>query len=454
MNLREHFRRLTGSWRDTFCQTRTAVRASTMAVGLLCGVGRRTLSRALGFLGKEQVDWTADYRLFSRSPWEARELFAPLLVEAVARHVPDGPLVMAWDDTTVRRNGRHVPGTAWRRDPMSPPFHVNLVWGQRYLLGALVLPLYREDGESSPRTLPVRFAECPGVRKPGRKADAAQVQLYREEKKKLRLSIRFVEEVRLMRLLLDESGLRDRPLLVTGDGSFCNRTVWKASFERVRILVRVRRDARLCLASTRKGRAYGERTWTPREVYQDEQRPWSTVRCFFGGQWREMRFKEVRDVRWRVAGRHKHLRLLVLAPTPYRVSPNGRQDYRQESFLLSDDLDSPVEVLIQAYLDRYQIEFNHRDAKTVLGVGEAQVWGDKSTPRVPEFIVAAYSALLLAGLAAYGPQRGDVYRELPKWRRKAKRPSCQDLVTLLRQQIAQEEAPQSTPDQMILTAAA
>ena len=46
------------------------------------------------------------------------------------------------------------------------------------------------------------------------------------------------------------------------------------------------------------------------------------------------------------------------------------------------------------------------------------------------FVVAAYSSLLLAGLADYGPKRGEEYRVLPKWRRNAKRPSCQDLVTL------------------------
>ena len=104
--------------------------------------------------------------------------------------------------------------------------------------------------------------------------------------------------------------------------------------------------------------------------------------------------------------------------------------YRQESFLLTDDLTSRLEVLVQAYLDRYQIEFNHRDVNTVLGVGQAQVWSEKSTPRVPAFVVAAYSSLLLAGLADYGPKRGEEYRVLPKWRRNAKRPSCQDLVTL------------------------
>jgi len=136
------------------------------------------------------------------------------------------------------------------------------------------------------------------------------------------------------------------------------------------------------------------------------------------------------------------------------VSKNGQTYYRQESFLLTDDLRSEVGSLVQAYLDRYQIEFNHRDAKTVLGVGQAQVWGDKSTPRVPEFIVAAYSALLLSGLVAYGPERDHPYRELPKWRRHAKRPSCQDLVTLLRQEMANEKESLVSPEQMVLTAAA
>ena len=67
-----------------------------------------------------------------------------------------------------------------------------------------------------------------------------------------------------------------------------------------------------------------------------------------------------------------------------------------------------------------------RDAKLCFASSEKgrvysrETWTPESTPRVPEFIVASYSALLLAGLSAYGPKRGQVYRELPKWRRKAK----------------------------------
>ena len=67
-------------------------------------------------------------------------------------------------------------------------------------------------------------------------------------------------------------------------------------------------------------------------------------------------------------------------------------------------------------------------------MGQAQLWSTKSVPRQPALVVAAYSALLLASLEAYGATRHESYRLLPKWRRTSRRPSCLDLVTLLRQQ--------------------
>ena len=49
--------------------------------------------------------------------------------------------------------------------------------------------------------------------------------------------------------------------------------------------------------------------------------------------------------------------------------------------------------------------------------------------------MAAYSLLLLSALEAHGPQRTAAYEALPKWRRPARRPSCQALVNLLRKQL-------------------
>ena len=58
--------------------------------------------------------------------------------------------------------------------------------------------------------------------------------------------------------------------------------------------------------------------------------------------------------------------------------------------------------------------------------------------KVPALLVATYSWLLLAGLKCYGPKRTQDYEPLPKWRRAAKRPSCLDLVTLLRKQLTEK----------------
>jgi hypothetical protein len=105
--------------------------------------------------------------------------------------------------------------------------------------------------------------------------------------------------------------------------------------------------------------------------------------------------------------------------------------------LLTTDLQSSAKRLLQIYFDRWQIEVNHRDEKDTLGVGQAQLWNVKAVPKQPVLAVAAYSALLLASLIAFGAERGAAYEALPKWRRKAYRPSCLDLITLLRKEMAQ-----------------
>ena len=82
-------------------------------------------------------------------------------------------------------------------------------------------------------------------------------------------------------------------------------------------------------------------------------------------------------------------------------------------------------------------QVNHHEEKDTLGVGQAQLWIETAVPKQPVLVVAAYSALLLASLVAFGTERGRAYAALPKWRRNAKRPSCLDLITLLRKEMTQ-----------------
>jgi len=448
-------------WAGVFPQERTHRRAVALTLGLVCGLGRRTITRALCFLGWQDKDWTASYRVFSRSPWSSAELFTPVMEESIRDWLPaKGPVPMALDDTGVSRTGKKIKTAGWQRDPMSPPFHVNLRWGLRFLQASVLLPLYRRDAAQSARAVPVRFAECPVVKRPKNDADENERAAWRKAKKTHSLSARFVALVREQRERLDALGHQARLLLALGDGSYCNRTVFRAAWERIAVICRCRRDLRLCLRHEGKGRFYAEKTFTPEEVYADKSIPWRQARIHHGGKWRMVPYKEVPGVFWRGGAGRKPLRLVVVGPTPYRKTKDGRTYQRKRAFLLTTDTTTPVNQLLQPYFDRFQIEYNHRDEKDILGVGQAQVRADKSVPRQPELVVAAYALLLLAGLAAYGPGRTADYVSLPKWRRRARRPSCQDLVNLLRQQVdaaARERAgtvPASDYAQMVVRAAA
>jgi len=95
-----------------------------------------------------------------------------------------------------------------------------------------------------------------------------------------------------------------------------------------------------------------------------------------------------------------------------------------------------VETLIQAYFDRWEIEVNHRDEKSLFGVGDAQVWSAQAATRTPQFQVAVYAMLLLASLMAYGAKRTDHYLPLPKWRKdEVRRPSILDIIALFREEL-------------------
>ena len=130
--------------------------------------------------------------------------------------------------------------------------------------------------------------------------------------------------------------------------------------------------------------------------------------------------------------------MIIIAPTPYRKSQSKRLYYRDPAYLFTSDLRRSAKPLLQIYFDRWQIEVNHREEKDTLGIGQAQLWNVTSVPKQPVLAVAAYSALLLASLKAFGAERGTAYAELPKWRRNARRPSCLDLITLLRKEMVEQ----------------
>jgi hypothetical protein len=436
MKLLTAFLSIVEDWRGVFPQQRTYQRAVRQALGSLTCLGRRCLSRIIWTNGGQQRSWSAEYFLHSLCQWEPQQLFRPILKRALA-YCPQRLVGVAIDDTKLRKTGRSIQQAFYQRDPLSPPFHVNLVLGLRFLQASLLVPLHRTANVGT-RALPIRFQEVSRVKRPTKRASPEQQKQYKAAVKLKNLSHSFVQMGKQLREELDLAGGRDKILVLTGDGSFCNRTCFSDIPNRSALLVRARKDAKLCLrAADNTRRFYAPEKLTPEQVRKDDGRAWKLTRIFYGGKRRRVRYKELNNLYWQRGAAKRALRLFVLAPTPYRKSKSRKLYYRDPAYLLSTDLHSSPTSLLQIYFDRWQIEVNHREEKDTLGIGQAQLWNVTSVPKQPVLAVASYSALLLASLLAFGAERGTAYAELPKWRRNARRPSCLDLITLLRKEMTQ-----------------
>ena len=423
-------------WKPVFVQTRTFRRAVRQALGALVCLGRRTLSRIIWTNGGQLRGWAAEYFLHSRSEWDEQELFVPILKRALP-FCPGRLIGVAVDDTRLRKTGLCIEQAFYQRDPLSPPFHCNLMRGLRFLQASLLVPLYRRSAVGS-RALPIRFEEVSAVKRPRRNAGEQEWIQYRTAVKRFNLSQRFANTMDQLRAAFDAAGAAAKILVLAVDGSFCNRTVFAKLVRGVELIARARKDIVLCYrAEPGSRRFYGTTKFTPEQVRQDEAIPWRTTKIFYGGKRRRVDYKEVPEVYWQGGARRQPLRLLVVRPTRYRKRKSGRFSYRRPAYLLTTVLHGSTAQLLQIYFDRWQIEVNHREEKDTLGVGQAQLWNVKSVPKQPALVVASYSALLLASLQAFGAERGQSYAPLPKWRRSANRPSCLDLITLLRKEITE-----------------
>lgn len=419
-------------WKHVFADIRTHQRAMEHAVAWPCAMGRRTLSQSICILGRSDQDWSADYKVFSRSPWEPNRLFDPVVSDYLVRY-PKQPVVLAIDDTKLHKTGKRIPGASWQRDPMSPPFQCNFIWGLRFLQASLIFP-HHQEGEFSARSFPVRFDHVPVVKKAGKRATEQERKQNDALRKLQNLSASALTLVREFRKELNDRGVSDRSLLITADGSFCNRTLFRTPIENVELLVRCRKDARLCFQDQSSSRRrYAVEKFTPEDVRTSDHCHWKCAWIHFGTKRRKLRYKVVPHVLWQRGAETRLLRLIILAPIPYKMSAHSRTDYRDPAFLLTTDLRTSVQKLVQHYVDRWQIEVNHRDEKHLLSVGSSQVRSQLSVPRHPTFTVASYSLLLLADLRCFGPGRTADFLTLPKWRnRPPSRASLQDLLTRLR----------------------
>lgn len=401
----------------------------------LVGFGRRTITGLIRTQNRHQQDWTADYRFYSQDRFDEQAVF-DLVRKILEAHLEGAqPLVVAMDDSLLRKTGRKVHGVRYVRDPLSPPFNVNFVRGLRILQVSAALP----DGSGAARMVPVDFQHAVLPPKPSRKASAEELEAYKQERAQRNINKVGIGRLQWLRQQMDHSGSAQRRLIASVDGRFTNSTVFEAVPERTVLIGRLRKDTVLHFlpqAQPDKGRKrkYGALAPTPEQLLQDEARAWQAVGGYACGRMHEFKIKRLRPVVMRMNGGAMPVQVMVIKPLGYRLTLGGKLFYRQPAFLVCTDPELSVEEFLQDFLWRWDIEVNFRDEKTILKIGQAQVRTQNSTQNAPALGVAAYALLQLAATQTYGKRGAPNRQHQPKWYRRdpQKRATTNELINQLR----------------------
>lgn len=216
----EEFELLINQCAEAFNQESAWKTGYDMAFGALNCMGRHTVTGMLTASGQQFLDWSPAYRLFNQARVDTSKLFDVVRC-GVLQELDSQQLIVAhMDDTVIKKTGKHIPGTAWRRDPLGPPFQTNFIWGQRFLQISMALPDRPEYSQS--RAIPIDFLHCPTAIKPGKKADEKQWGDYKEQQKVLKLSKQGSDRLTELRNSLDKQGFNDKQIIVSVDGSYTN----------------------------------------------------------------------------------------------------------------------------------------------------------------------------------------------------------------------------------------
>ncbi len=392
-------------------------RARELMYGSLNCLGRHTLTGILSAAGNQFQDWTSAYRLFSQDRIDIEKIMNVAQANVLKETSGCSNIYAHMDDTIIKKTGKKIPGTAWRRDPLGPPFHTNFIWGQRFIQISMALPIEGEAGQS--RAIPVDFHHCPTVLRPKKNAGQQEIEKYKEEKKIAKLSKQGSERIKLLRENLDIQGAADKQLIMSVDGSYTNSEVLKNLPQRVTLIGRIRKDTKLFASPEKqplKGRkrVYGEQLPTPEQIRQSDQYEWQEVKAWAAGKTHDFNVKVVNNVRWKSAGQDHDLKLVVIRPLGYRLSKGSKILYRQPAYLICSDTGLDLQTLLQSYLWRWEIEVNFREEKLMMGCGQAQVRNNKSAENVPAFIAATYALLHIASHRAYQKSNNHTIPR-PKW---------------------------------------
>lgn len=262
-------------------QQRVAARLVALTMGAILVSGRTMVTRVLIALGLDWRDWSAAYRLFSRTRVDLAVLRRGVLDDWLALYESQVPVGVVLDGTQLPRTSKKMPGVGFLRAPRTPAWRPGIHYAQRWE-GLSGLTPITADGDT--RAIPLWFEPAPTP-----KATPWPDLPPRTEWEAGRDALLW------LRTELDRQGQETRRIVAVADGAYTSADLWNALPHHVTLIARCAKNRALFAlppVPTGRGRPrkYGERAPTPQEQRADSA-DWQDIVCQVRGRARHLRVK-------------------------------------------------------------------------------------------------------------------------------------------------------------------
>jgi len=350
-----------------------------LLAGAILAVGPRTVTATLRVMGLSQEKQFQKYhRVLNRVKWStlaASRLLLGLLVDAF---VPEGPVVMALDDTIERRRGAKIAAKGIYRDPVrSSHSHFVKASGLRWLCLMLVAPI---PWAKRCWALPFCTVLAPSER------------YYLERGRRPN---KLPDRARQLLLML-KRWLPERSIVVVADTSFAALELLAAVRSKLCVVTRLRLDA--ALYDPPEPRAPGARGRPPRKGtrqptlkarLESEDTVWQRVTLSpWYGQGKKSVEIATGTAIWCSSG-------LPVVPLRWVLvrDPDGKLS--PQAFLCTNEATEPEQILAW-FIRRWQIEVTFEEARAHLGMETQRQWSAPAIARTTPAILALFSIVTLA----------------------------------------------------------
>jgi hypothetical protein len=390
-----------------------------LLAGAILAVGPRTVSTVLRVMGLSQERQFQKYhRVLNRVKWSTLGASRRLLKLLIEAFVPDGPLLMALDDTIERRRGAKIAAKGIYRDPVrSSHGHFVKASGLRWLCLMLIAPI---PWAKRCWALPFCTVLAPSERyylqrgrRPNKLTDRARQLLWMVK--------RWVPE---------------RPIVVVADSSFAALELLDATRRKVCIVTRLRLDAALFDPAPQREpgtlgrpRSKGARQPTLKAISNAEATRWRAVTL---SQWYGQGDKAVEITTGTAVWYHKGL---ATVPLRWVLVRDPQRKLDPQAFLCTNEAAEPEQILAW-FIRRWQIEVTFEEARAHLGMETQRQWSDRAIACTTPVILALYSIVALTARQLV-PQDSLMTRHAAWYAKDS--PTFSDTIALVRRSLWGEE---------------